>query len=214
MTYYEEGLWDWGSSRETSLAIGEESAVKAIELEEFNPDGLSWLAMVKSEQTEFQKAVDLGQKAVSLSPTNASNVANYAVTLLRAGKYKAGLRQIKRAIRLSPIYPVWYLHILGVAGFALHENEQALSAFRVADDATDADSSFKSFYRVWLAICLDSAGHDEEARSVAKELLRLAPDFRIDKWWHVPRKDWSVRERAVKIWSKIIATEYEQAPLT
>ncbi len=206
LVYYEEAMWGWGSSREASLSTAEEAANRAIELEEFSPDGFSLLAIVKSEQAEFDEAVEIGRKAVSLSPKHAPNIALYTVALGRAGNYQAALQQIKRAIRLSPIYPAWYLHVLGSCGFAVGEDEQAVSAYRACLEATDPDSAFVPIVRVWLAICLASAGHDAEARTVSAEVLRLDPSFRIDEWWQFPRKDWAVRERAVGIWNEIVSS--------
>ncbi len=206
LTHYEEALWDWSASRETSLSAAEEAAHRAIDLEEFNPDGLSLLALVKTEQSDFDEAVELGRKAVSLSPKHAPNVALYAVALGRAGEYQAASQQIRRAIRLSPIYPAWYLHALGSSCFALGEDEQAVSAYRACLEETDPDSAFLPIIRVWLAICLAGAGHKEEARTVSAEVLRLDPNFRIDDWWQFPRKDWAVRERAVGIWNEIVSS--------
>ncbi len=206
LTHYEEALWDWSASRETSLSAAEEAAHRAIDLEGFNPDGLSLLALVKTEQSDFDEAVELGRKAVSLSPKHAANVALYAVALGRAGEYQAAFQQIIRAIRLSPIYPAWYLHALGSFCFALGEDEQAVGAYRACLKATDPDSAFLPIVRVWLAICLAGAGHKEEARTVSAEVLRLDPNFRIDDWWQFPRKDWAVRERAVRIWNEIVSS--------
>ncbi len=164
------------------------------------------MAIVKSEQAEFDEGVEIGRKAVSLSPRHAPNVALYTVALGRAGNYQAALQQIKRAIRLSPIYPAWYLHVLGSCGFAVGEDEQAVSAYRACLEATDPESAFVPIVRVWLAICLASAGHGAEARKVSAEVLRLDPSFRIDDWWQFPRKDWALRERAVGIWNVIVSS--------
>ncbi len=160
---------------------------------------------MKSEQSELDEAVEIGRNAVSLSPRHAPNVALYTVALGRAGNYQAALQQIKRAIRLSPIYPAWYLHVLGSCGFAVGEDEQAVSAYRTCLEATDPDSAFVPIVRVWLAICLASTAHDAEARTVIAEVLRFDPNFRIEDWWRFPRKDWTVRERAVEIWNQIVS---------
>jgi adenylate cyclase len=103
LTHYEDALWSWVSSRESSIANGEAAANKAIELEEFSPDGYALLAFLRTEQAEFDAAVDLGRKAVSLASNHAPNVALLAVALARAGEYQESLQQIMRAIRLSPI---------------------------------------------------------------------------------------------------------------
>ncbi|MCI0627630.1 MAG: hypothetical protein L0387_39270 [Acidobacteria bacterium] len=202
-THYEDALWNWSSSRESSIAIGEEAANKVIELEEFSPDGYALLSNLKTEQAEFDAAVDLGQKAVALAPNHAPNVAFLAIVLGRAGEYQDALQQIKRAIRLCPIYPPWYLHIIGVNSFALGHYEEAASAYRAFVRATDPDSAFMPFAKVFLAISLAAAGQKGEAKHIRSEVLKDDPEFRIGDWWTPPRKDHSVRDRAVEIWNEL-----------
>ena len=206
LTFYEEAMWGWSTSREASLSKAEEAVNKAIQLEEFSPDGFSTLSIVKAEQAEFDEAVTLGRKAVSLSPKHAPNIALYAVVLGRAGEYQEALHQIKKAIRLSPIYPAWYLSNMAGSCFALGEHVEAVGAYRACVKATDPDSAFMPIVRVWLAICLASAGHDVEAKSLRAEVMKGDPDFRIEDWWQFPRKDYAVRDRAVKIWNEMVSS--------
>lgn len=92
-----------------------------MELEQFNPDGLSLLACVKTEQSAFDEAVEIGRKAILLTPRHSPNLAVYAIALLRAGAYQAAVQEIKKAIRLSPFSPAWYLHVLGSSSFTIGE---------------------------------------------------------------------------------------------
>jgi adenylate cyclase len=202
-THYEDAMWSWSSSRESSIAIGEEAVNKAIELEQFSPDGYALLASLRSEQAEFDAAVDLARKAVSLASNHAPNVALLAVALARAGEYQEGLQQITRAIRLSPIYPAWYLHIVGAQTFALGQYAEAASAYRTCVGATDPDSAFMPVAKVFLAVCFAAAGQDREAQRMRSEVIKDDPQFRIEDWWTTPRKDYSVRDRAIKIWNEL-----------
>ena len=63
------------------------------------------LTVIDIYEAEFDEAVTLGRKAIFLSPKHVPNIALYAVALGRAGEYQEALHQIKKAIRLSPIYP-------------------------------------------------------------------------------------------------------------
>ena len=205
-THYEDALWGWSPSRETSISTALEDAYRAIELQELNPDSFALLAWLKCELAEFDEAAEVARKAVSLSPNYAPNAAMLAGILGRACDYQESDLQIRRAIRLSPIYPAWYLHILGNNCFALDKNEEAVSAYRACVKNTDPDSSFMSIVRVWLAICLANAGYDTEAKTVNEEVFRHDPKFQIDDWWQFQRKDQTVRNRAVKIWNRIVST--------
>ena len=203
LTHYEDAMWGWGVSREASLSTAVEAANKAIELQESNPDGYALMAIIKYELAEFDNAVEIGRKAVSLAPNHAPNVALFVTALHRAGEYQEAVQQTRRAIRLSPVYPAWYLHMLGSNCFAIGEYEEAARAYRACLEATDPDSAFLPTIRVLLAVCLESAGHAAEARAVRAEVIKHDPNFRIDDWWVFPRKDKSIRDRAVAIWERI-----------
>jgi len=204
-TYYVEALWHWSTSREKTLMTAEEAAVKAMGLEEFNPDALSLLACVKTEQAAFEEAVEISRKAVSLTPRHSPNVAVYAVTLLRAGEYQAAVQKIKTAIRLSPFCPAWYMHVLGSCSFAIGEYEQAAKAYQAFVTTSDPDSAFMPIVRVWLAICLSSAGHNTAAKSASEEVFRLDPNFNIDDWRQFRRIDPALQKRAVSIWNELVS---------
>jgi TolB-like protein len=204
-THYEDALWGWSSSRENSISTALEAVNRAIELQEFNPDSYALLAWLNCELAEFDEAVEVARKAVSLSPNYAPNAAMLAGVLGRAGEYQESDRQIRRAIRLSPIYPAWYLHILGCNCFALDKNEEAVNAYRACVRDTDPDSSFTQNVRVWLAVCLANGGYHTEAKNLVEEIVRHDSDFKIDDWWQFPRKDQTVRKRAIRIWKGMVS---------
>ncbi len=205
-THFEDAMWGWSSSREESISLGLEAAFKAIELQELNPDSYILLGWLKCELGEFDEAVEAARKAVSLSPNHSSNVAFLGAILGRANEFQESYQQTKRALRLCPIYPPWYLHSLGVSCFALGRYEEAVKLYRECIDSFDPDSSFIQIGRVFLAICLASAGNDVEAKIVSEEIFRLDPGFQIDEWWQFSRKDQTVRNRAVTIWNRIVSS--------
>ena len=204
-THFEDAMWGWSSSRETSISTALEAAYRAIDLQKLNPESYVLLAWVKCELAEFDEAVEVAQKAVYLAPNHASNVAMLAGILGRAGEHQESDQQMRRAIRLSPIYPAWFLHGQGVNCFALGKDEDAVKLFRACVESIDPDSSFMPIVRVFLAISLANAGHDAEAKTVSEEVFRLDPSFQIDDWWQFSRKDQTVRNRAVKIWNRIVS---------
>jgi tetratricopeptide (TPR) repeat protein len=204
-THFEDALWGWSSSRETSISTALEAACKSIELQELNPESYVLLAWVKCELAEFDEAVEVARKAVSLAPNHASNVAMFAAILARAGEYQESDQQMRRAFRLSPIYPAWFLVAQGISCFALGKDEEAVKLFRACVESIDPDSSFMPIARVFLVICLANAGHNAEAKTVSEEVFRLDPSFQIDDWWQFSRKDQTVRNRAVKIWNRIVS---------
>ncbi len=204
-THYVDALWNWCPSREEALKTAQEAALRAMDLEDFNPDALSLLACVKTELGAYEEAVEIGRRAVSLTPKHSPNVAVYAVALMRARRYRKAIDEIKRAIRLSPFYPGWYMYVLGSCSFAVGDFAQSARAFSACVKATDPESAFVPIVRVWRAVALAAAERGEDARRARDDVLRLNPDFCIDAWREFHRIDPAVQERAVEFWNRLAA---------
>ncbi len=202
-THYVDALWNWSTSIDVTLRAAQDAALKAMDLEEFNPDALSLLACVKTQLGEFQEAVEIGHRAVAMTPKHSPNVAVYAITLLHAHRYREAIDEIKRAIRLSPFYPAWYMHVLGSCSFAVGDYAQSARAYEACVKATAIESAFLPVVRVWRAIALAAAGQTDEARRAHDEVMRIYPDFSIDAWRQFRRIDPAVEERAVEIWNRL-----------
>ena len=206
-THYVDALWGWCPSREEALKTGREAALKAMDLEVFNPDALSLLACVQTELGDFEEAVETGRRAVTLTPKHSPNVAVYAIALMRARRYRSAIAEIKRAIRLSPFYPGWYMYVLGCCSFAVGEFQQSAQAFEAGARATDSDSAFMPIMRVWRAIALAAAGQGDDAEKARDDVLRIIPEFDIDHWGQFRRIDPSLEKRAVETWKRIGAAD-------
>jgi tetratricopeptide (TPR) repeat protein len=163
------------------------------------------LAWLKCEVAEYDEAINLARKTVSLSPNHSSNVAFLSAILSRSNEFQESYQQMRRALRLSPNYPPWYVHSLGCVCFGLGRDDEAIDLFKECVDRIDPDSSFLLIDKVCLAVCLASSGRDIEAKNVNEEVLHLEPGIQIANWWDFPRKDPEMRNRAVKIWKGIIS---------
>jgi len=112
------------------------------------------------------------KRAVALNPNGADNVMYYALTLNRMGDPK-GLEFVKRAMRLNPNPPVWYLSIFGGAYWLAGQHEEGIANLtRCCDQIPDY-----IYCRVKLVLALMDAGREEEGRAQAREVLRINPRF-------------------------------------
>jgi len=204
-THFEDAIWGWGSSHDKSISIAQEKANRAIELEEHNSEGYMLMAWLKSELAEYDEAILLSRKAVDLSPNHSSNAAFFGAILRRAGRVPESYQQTKRAFRLSPIYPPWYLYSQGVNCFALGKNDEAIDMLKTYIEICEPDSSFMQVTRIFLAVSLASIGRESEAKTVTEEVFEIEPEFQIADWWQYPQKDVSLRNRAVEIWTKLVS---------
>jgi len=78
-------------------------------------------------------------------------------------------------MRLSPVYPAWFLHILGQASRLLGNTDAAIDAYReLINRQPDA-----LFAHINLAATFGETNRMKEATASAAEVLRINPDFSI-----------------------------------
>ena len=76
-------------------------------------------------------------------------------------------------MRLSPIYPNWYLNVLGYAHYLLGQYDEAEGVLK---QALERDPAYGDS-RCILAACHQARGRIEEARRELERLRRHSPGF-------------------------------------
>ncbi|MDJ0957333.1 MAG: adenylate/guanylate cyclase domain-containing protein [Arenicellales bacterium] len=190
-TYLEDVLCGWTDSVEESLRETSAAVDKALGLEQDYPFALSLLGYVYAMKGDYDRAVEVSEKAVMLAPENAEGVAELAHMLLFAGRADEALAVIKKAIRLCPMRLMWHLTIMGQCQQATGALELAIATFREAV-LKGSDSPFP---RICLISALMDAGDRQEAIHIAQEVLQLERSFSLSRWRGAHFKDPSVRER-------------------
>jgi adenylate cyclase len=160
-----------------SLARATELAQKAIALDDSLafPHGL--LGLINTMIGQYEKAIAESERAVSLEANSADSYAYLATALRYAGRPQEAIPLFKKAIRLNPIPPSWYLNDLGYAYSQVGRYEEAISAYKKALHHTPDNL----FVHLGLAFAYISSGRQEEARAAASEVLRIDPMFSLDK---------------------------------
>ena len=194
VTHWNDAFWNWGESREGSLAQAQAAVDKALELESDYPDALVLQGHIFRLRGDHEKAVEVARKAVKLTPNHSENTAMLAVLLTCAGKAEEAVEKFKRAIRLSPKYPAWYLVLFGACYYSMGETENAIETLKEAV-ALEPDSAFA---RVWLACALVEAKREKEANLVAREAMRIDPTFSASDYQGAEFKDRKIGEMVIK----------------
>jgi adenylate cyclase len=202
-THYEDSHWKWSENPDESLLSAEKAANKAIELEGLNPDGYVLLGAVQVSRNEFTQAARNTRKAYLLAPNSSHNLAYYAWLQNREGEYRDSIKYMEKAIRLCPIHPPWYLHLLSTSYYAIDDYDKALQASMRFLKQVEAGSNLLIEGSVLLAVYLKSLGRTIEAKEAYAQVMKLDPSFQIEGWWAHPRKDPTVREKAVNTWREI-----------
>ncbi len=192
-TYADEVLQGWSDDRAHSIDRAFELGQEAVTLDAACPDPYSLLGILHLLKGEHSQAVAMCEKAVALAQSHSFLAAQLAMVLSYSGEPERAVEMMKRAMRLCPIYPPWYLVALGRARRLLNQYEEAISAYR---EAIQRDPESVSAL-VHLAGFLAERGHDLEAKSIATKVLSIEPEFSIHRHWAVGYKDPMLTEREI-----------------
>jgi adenylate cyclase len=197
--HFVDAVYGWAESRDESLKTAEELARKALSLNDSLSGGYVLLGAVYASRGEINKGVTLMRKAVELSPNSANTHAWLGAHLIDVeGKAEEAIEELKIARRLNPIPPDWILNYSAVAYRVNGEYEKAVEILqKVIKRNPDA---WLSHFE--LAACYGLLGREEEARAAAAEVLRIRPDFTLEKLKGHSYGDKADKERTIGVLRK------------
>jgi len=173
-TYWFEVQHGWGDSRDESFKRAAQLAEKARTLNDELPDVYALQGALHLVQRQYEAAIASGEKAVALSPNHATATALLAVFLHNAGRPKQAIRNMKKAMRLSPYYPAWYLEVLGFAYIDTDQPDKALVAFASFVER-EASSAHTAHAHIGRALAYHALGRDDAARTAVKDAVDSDP---------------------------------------
>jgi adenylate cyclase len=100
-----------------------------------------------------------------------------AAVLNATGQPEKAIGLVKKAMRLDPQYPDWYDLTLGWSYAVLERYEEAMAALQTLL-ARHPDHVVA---HVQLAAIYSASGREAEARAAAAEVLRLDPQFSLER---------------------------------
>jgi len=165
-------------SRESSLESMLNCARKAIEADPDCADAYSLLAMYNLELKEFDRALEMAEKSVSLAPNNAINLGEASMVLNKTGNPQRALELKKRAIRVCPMYRPGFLRGLGLSYYLLGHLDEAIAAFK---ESIARESEYLSAHTS-LAAIYGELGCTQQAAVVVEEILRMTPGFSVSAY--------------------------------
>lgn len=162
-------------ARKALLRSAEECAPRALELDPSCPDAYSLLGLCHLSFEAYEDAVAAMENSIALAPNHAHNLAIAGAVMNKSGHPARSKDLINRAMRLCPMYPGWYLYVLGTAYRLLHRNEEAVQTFEHGIERNPDNLSM----HVGLASTLGEIGRKQQARDSAAEIMKLQPTFSI-----------------------------------
>jgi len=158
-----------------------EISKKVLVLDESDSDVHALLGLVYLIQNQYEPAIAEGEKSLALGPTNAQAHVLLAVSMNAVGRFDDVIGLVKKAMRLHPYYPAYYLQWLGGAYRMVGRYEDALTVFNQLLDRSRKGEFPSLISHLFLADVYAEFGKEEEARNHAEEVLRISPGFSLQK---------------------------------
>jgi TolB-like protein len=177
-TYNLAWRYRWTDSPEAALDRSMELAVDATRRDALDARGHSELGFACLYKRQHDASLAAYERAVELNPNDADILAEMGDSLSNSDHADRAVDALKRAMRLNPLYPDWYLWNLGEAYFNLSKYDQAIQTFERMHDQSEAHRLLASSHAM--------LGNLPKARQHAAQVLAVHPDFSLDHWRTVP----------------------------
>ena len=170
-------FFGWSESPEQSLRLAEDLVKKAFALDDSLGMAHAYLGRIYLTKKQHDQAIAEGERALALSPNDDFIQAAFAVSLYYSGRIEESIALYKKALRLNPFPPVWYLWGLGSCYRDIGRYEEAIGEFRKALHLYP-DSLLP---HLGLATTYSLMGRDQEAHAETTEVLRIDTKFSLNR---------------------------------
>ena len=126
----------------------------------------------------FEEAVSASKKALQLAPDSIWANFHLGLTYLYAGRVEEAIPFCQKAIELSPSGPFYFYSVFGTVLRITGRFEEAVSAYKKALQLAPDDIST----HIGLATTYIMMGRQKEARAEGAEILRVDPNFTIERF--------------------------------
>jgi adenylate cyclase len=165
------------NSPKDSLRRAVELSRKAIALDESLGMAYALLGHIYILMKDYERGIEEGQRAVEVEPNDADTHAYLGMGLTFADRPEEAIKAFKRAIRLNPKAPSWYLHQLAEAYRHMGRYDEAIEWGK---KAVDRDPKNLPAHLV-LAACYSLAGREKEAQAEVAGVLRIKPNYSLER---------------------------------
>ncbi len=155
---------------DATLTESREVAETAYRLDQNDVEANRILCEWAMYDRDWDKARLHQDRAFSANPNDPRLVAQRGELKTWLGEPEEGVKLLKTAMRLDPIDAHTRAHLLGRACYALHQYDDALSAYQQIPAP-------RIGHRADMAACLAELGRDGEAKAQVDAVLKLDPAF-------------------------------------
>jgi TolB-like protein/DNA-binding winged helix-turn-helix (wHTH) protein len=165
----------WVANPSASLGLSIELAQQALKLDDTYPDAYHLLSAIYLYLKRHDDARLAVAKALNLSPNHSLAKASLGMILTYAGEPGPAINVFKEAMRLSPIYPNWFLSELARAYFLIGSYEEAIKVLqeRLQHDPHSGEAL------ILLTASESAAGRPDNAKVALDKFLAPRPAYTL-----------------------------------
>lgn len=177
-TYWVDGRWNWSGNQDQSFRRALELAQRSLAIDPYLPDGLTLRGVAELHLGRADESLATFERACLAAPNHAHVAALCGYAHSYAGDPAVAIKEIGRAIRLSPSYPAWYLNTLARGHWMKGDSDAAVALLR---ESVRRDPDVAIPYAN-LATIFGETGRLAEAEPVVKKLLAIEPQISARIW--------------------------------
>jgi adenylate cyclase len=162
-------------SQRKSLETAIELAKKALSLDDSLGDAYDILGSTLVWQKKYMEGLAQLERALELEPNGADISAHMGLALWQYDRPQEAVQALKKAIRLNPTPPGWYLYVLAGSYYSIEKYDEAIVWSEKAVQLNPKDLNA----HVVLCATYSSAGRMEDARREASVVLRINPKYSV-----------------------------------
>ena len=178
-TYIVEAGYGWSASPVDSFKRAHELAQKALALDDRSPNVHILLGTIYLAQRLHDKAIDAGNRSISLGPNMSIAHAHLAATMFFSGRFEDAIALTEKAMRLSPSYPAFYLSPLARSYAFKGRYEKAIATSHQLHDRSRIGDYPEEWALIHLAGFYVAVGRQDEARALMAEALKINPGLSL-----------------------------------
>ena len=164
-------------SQQKSLETAIELAKKALALDDSLADAYDILGSTLVWQKKYKEGLAQLEHALELEPNGADINAHMGLALWHSDRPQEAVQVLKKAIRLNPSPPGWYLYVLAMVYNSIEKYDEAVVWGEKAVQLNPKDL----IGHVLLCASYSCAGRKDDARREASEVLRINPKYSVSQ---------------------------------
>jgi adenylate cyclase len=184
----------WSDAPDKSKELARQWAEVAASMQDADGQAHSALSYLYLIERRFDEALEAGRQAVANRPSCAYANCFYGNVLHYCGEQDGAIHHLKLAMRVQPLHPPFYLHMLALAYRAKGEFDSAVVTAKQALELIPDDVA----NRIILTSAYVRLDRQDLAEETAAEIKRIDPLFSVTRFANAqPYRDGSLLDEFV-----------------